>query len=243
MTSSIDPTRALTAGTAHRSRTRRLWHALPRHIFVVFSAHTQAPASPRYHPTPSQNDARTRRRRRAARRGRRAAELGAWRRQQPPRRSSRVLAARPLRRAVRCCGLVPRGGTEGCAAFLDELGTARGVDSITPVSAKRHDRIAHRAARGRAECARVLEGGARRGTRAAPRATRRRCSPRRPRCSPLRSAAFATTRSLDESAGDNWLRCFRSTARIHITARQRDLLTRRALRRRTARDGRPPPKN
>ena len=40
----------------------------------------------------------------------------------------------------------------------------------------------------------------------------------------LPSERAATTRSLDESAGDNWLRCFRSTARIHSTARQRDLL-------------------
>ena len=40
----------------------------------------------------------------------------------------------------------------------------------------------------------------------------------------LPSERAATTRSLDESAGDNWLRCFRSTPVFHITTRQRDLL-------------------
>ena len=147
----------------------------------------------------------------------------AWRRAEAA--TPLVVARWRVRRAVRCgvAALCRAAATEGCAAFLDELGTARGVDLITPVSAKRHDGIVHRAAReGRAECARVL---ARRG------ASRYTCCATGHQASVLAQAAAllpseraATTRSLDESAGDNWLRCFRSTARIHSTARQRDLL-------------------
>ena len=147
----------------------------------------------------------------------------AWRRAEAA--TPLVVARRRVRRAVRCgvAALCRAAATEGCAAFLDELGTARGVDLITPVSAKRHDGIVHRAAReGRAECARVL---ARRG------ASRYTCCATGHQASVLAQAAAllpseraATTRSLDESAGDNWLRCFRSTARLHSTARQRDLL-------------------
>ena len=147
----------------------------------------------------------------------------AWRRAEAA--TPLVVARWRVRRAVRCgvAALCRAAATEGCAAFLDELGTARGVDLITPVSAKRHDGIVHRAAReGRAECARVL---ARRG------ASRYTCCATGHQASVLAQAAAllpseraATTRSLDESAGDNWLRCFRSTPVFHITTRQRDLL-------------------
>ena len=165
----------------------------------------------------------------------------AWRRAEAA--TPLVVARWRVRRAVRCgvAALCRAAATEGCAAFLDELGTARGVDLITPVSAKRHDGIVHRAAReGRAECARVLARRGARGYTCCATATRRRCSPRRPRCSP--PSAQPTTRSLDESAGDNWLRCFRSTARIHSTARQRDLLDACELYVENGAEGRLPPK-
>ena len=89
------------------------------------------------------------------------------------------------------------------------------------MSAKRHDGIVHRAARegrgGRA-CSR---GAPVASTNAAPRAA----SPVLAQAAALLpSERAATTRSLDESAGDNWLRCFRSTPVFHITTRQRDLL-------------------
>ena len=184
---------------------------------------------------PSQNDARRRSPRLV---GRRAAELGGV-----AARGGRHALSWPGGASAARCGAAsrpwPRGGDRGCAAFLDELGTARGVDLITPVSAKRHDGIVHRAARGARGSARACSrGGARRGIPAAPRATRRRCSPRRPRCSSERAQRPASpTRARRQPAA-----LLPVHGRIHSTARQRDLLTRASSTWRTKLGGRLPRK-
>ena len=133
----------------------------------------------------------------------------------------------PVARPPRGCGAASRPCAArrrpGCAAFLDELGTARGVDLITPVSAKRHDGIVHRAAReGRAECARVL---ARRG------ASRYTCCATGHQASVLAQAAalFSSERAprrrgRRRERGRQPAALLPVHARFHSTARQRDLL-------------------
>lgn len=147
----------------------------------------------------------------------------AWRRAEAA--TPLIVARWRVRRAVRCgvAALCRAAASEGCAKFLDELGTNRNVDLITPVSAKKHDGIVHRAARaGRAECARVL---ARRGaSRYTCCATGHQASVLAQASALLPSERAGTTKALDESAGDNWLRNFSVTIKEQRRHFQRDLL-------------------